>query len=371
MYRIWYGEPQRIRGFLVEHHFEFDGLQDWKIGWLRPPQDPPRINSSLLVRRRNVRAIADEASHHGILAELIHGRKPVLRGERYNPVLSCVEERSCGYQHRAHLLVHKAREGCLQVLIVHGSCNEQILFDAAGCVLDVFQLPRCRWEARVDQGAQLTDNTGFFGSTGADLGSQSANGGLGGVQVGCNYQTGNWVFGIQGDYDWASATSNNNNNNTFIVLSPALGISALSASTKIDSLASVTGRVGYSWSRFLGYVKGGGAWVKDEYSLQGTLIAPFNGTQTVGSLTNTRGGWTVGVGGEYAFLDWLTGFAEYDYYGFTSQSANFNCVSGTVVCTIPGTTTAVGTIPINATQHINVFKVGLNLKFGGGLFGGW
>jgi hypothetical protein len=31
----------------------------------------------------------------------------------------------------------------------------------------------------------------------------------------------------------------------------------------------------------------------------------------------------------------------------------------------------VGTIPINATQHINVFKVGLNLKFGGGLFGGW
>jgi outer membrane immunogenic protein len=217
----------------------------------------------------------------------------------------------------------------------------------------------------------LTDNTGFFGSTGADFGSQTANGGLGGVQVGCNYQTGNWVFGIQGDYDWASATSNNNNNNTFIVLSPALGISALSASTKIDSLASVTGRVGYSWARFLGYVKGGGAWVKNEYSLQGTLITPFNGTQTIGSLTNTRGGWTVGVGGEYAFLDWLTGFAEYDYYGFTSQSANFNCVSGTVVCTIPGTTAAVGTIPINATQHINVFKVGLNLKFGGGIFGGW
>ena len=38
--------------------------------------------------------------------------------------------------------------------------------------------------------------------------------------------------------------------------SPALGISALSASTKINSLASVTGRVGYSWGRFLGYVKG-------------------------------------------------------------------------------------------------------------------
>jgi hypothetical protein len=31
--------PQRIRGFLVEHHFEFGGLQDWKIGRLRPPQN--------------------------------------------------------------------------------------------------------------------------------------------------------------------------------------------------------------------------------------------------------------------------------------------------------------------------------------------
>jgi hypothetical protein len=31
----------------------------------------------------------------------------------------------------------------------------------------------------------------------------------------------------------------------------------LTSNTK--SLASVTGRVGYAWDRFLGYVKGGGA----------------------------------------------------------------------------------------------------------------
>ena len=59
----------------------------------------------------------------------------------------------------------------------------------------------------------------------------------------------------------------------------------------------------------------------------------------------------MGVGGEYAFLDWLTGFAEYDYYGFGSRSANFNCVSGTVVCTIPGAHDRLWwTIPINATH---------------------
>ena len=37
--------------------------------------------------------------------------------------------------------------------------------------------------------------------------------------------------------------------------------------SNIRSLASVTGRVGYAWDRFLLYVKGGGAWERDDYSM--------------------------------------------------------------------------------------------------------
>ncbi|HEY7244045.1 MAG TPA: outer membrane beta-barrel protein [Xanthobacteraceae bacterium] len=211
----------------------------------------------------------------------------------------------------------------------------------------------------------LTDNFGFFGPIGTSLGSNTASGGLGGLQGGCNYQTGNWVFGIQGDYDWASATSDNATGTAFLGLAP-LGISAVSESTKVDSLASVTGRIGYAWGRFLGYVKGGGAWVKNDYTLTATFVppAPFIGTAPLGTLSNTRGGWTIGVGGEYAFLDWLTGFAEYDYYGFSSQSANFNCVGGVTVCVFPAGV-PLAAIPVDVTQHINVVKVGLNVKFGG------
>ena len=42
----------------------------------------------------------------------------------------------------------------------------------------------------------------------------------------------------------------------------------------VKSLASVTGRIGYAWDRFLGYVKGGGAWERDNYdfSLAGVVI---------------------------------------------------------------------------------------------------
>jgi len=34
----------------------------------------------------------------------------------------------------------------------------------------------------------------------------------------------------------------------------------------------------------------------------------------VSTTSATFGGWTVGIGGEYAFTDWLSGFVEYDYY---------------------------------------------------------
>ena len=34
---------------------------------------------------------------------------------------------------------------------------------------------------------------------------------------------------------------------------------------KVKSLASVTGRVGYVWDRFLGYVSGGLDWERDDY----------------------------------------------------------------------------------------------------------
>ena len=91
----------------------------------------------------------------------------------------------------------------------------------------------------------------------------------------------------------------------------------------IRSLASVTGRVGYAWGRFLGYVKG----AAPGCAMSTRCAARFLGGVGLASPlpTKHRGGWTVGIGGEYAFLDWLTGFAEYDYYGFGTKTTNFNC----------------------------------------------
>src|SRR5262249_54990318 len=99
------------------------------------------------------------------------------------------------------------------------------------------------------------------------IGSQDLSGWEAGGQVGFNFQAGSWVFGIQGDYDWADATAT-----TTGILGP-LGASETS---RVRALGSVTGRVGYAWDRMLWYVKGGIAWERDNYDFAATFnLVPF------------------------------------------------------------------------------------------------
>ena len=172
---------------------------------------------------------------------------------------------------------------------------------------------------------------------GFNVGSHDANGWLGGAQLGCNYQTGAWVFGIQGDYAWADASGSSAN---------LLNVGGI-ISSDVKNLSSVTGRVGYAWDRFLLYVKGGGAWEKDEYVV--TAVVPVALTAT-GS--QTRSGWTVGIGGEYAFTNNFTGFVEYNYYDFGNKSVSFVGPLANALANIEDTK--------------SVVKIGLNWKFGKG-----
>jgi outer membrane immunogenic protein len=174
-------------------------------------------------------------------------------------------------------------------------------------------------------------------TTGVAHSTQDISSWLGGGQVGCNYQVSTWVFGVQGDYDWTNASASARDG-AFV---------GLTDQSTIKALASVTGRVGYAWDRFLGYVKGGGAWENDNYLITTTATGATSATAS-----ETRTGWTIGVGGEYAFAEWLTGFAEYDYYDFGTKTNTF-------VTTVPST------VLIDVRERKSVAKVGLNIKLGG------
>ena len=172
----------------------------------------------------------------------------------------------------------------------------------------------------------------FFGQSD---GSHDADGFLGGLQGGCDYQLpGGFVIGIQGDYAWADADGSRAS-----VLFPGDR-----NHSSIESLASVTGRVGYAWDRFLGYVRAGVAWERDEYHVSSPQAF------VVATASETRGGWTVGVGGEYAFTNFLSAFVEYNYYDFGNRDLTFVSPRDAFVVGIDETKT--------------VLKGGFNYRFG-------
>lgn len=173
------------------------------------------------------------------------------------------------------------------------------------------------------------------------------NGWLAGGQIGCNYQVGQFVFGVEGEMSWADIDG--------FALDPFFASKNGDPQTlaaKSEWLASATGRVGYAFDRFLVYGKGGAAWVHDRYdaALFGFLAA----TPTLFSASETRFGWTVGAGIEYAFWDRWSVKVEYNHYEFDDRRINlFDPVGGNIV-------------PTDIEQRIDTVKVGVNYRFWSG-----
>lgn len=176
----------------------------------------------------------------------------------------------------------------------------------------------------------------FFGQS---LGGHDADSWVAGVQAGCDYQfAGGFVIGIQGDYAWTDAEGSHDS-------ARELGVAYHS---KVRSLATATGRIGYAWDRFLGYVKGGGAWERDDYWATTIVVG------TAYTARETRSGWTIGVGGEYAFTNFLSGFVEYSYYDFGTREIGF-------------TPQLAGLRPafVDIKETKSVVRAGFNFRFGG------
>jgi len=184
--------------------------------------------------------------------------------------------------------------------------------------------------------ANASDPTGVnFAPLGASI-SQDDTGFLGGFQFGFNWQTGNLVFGVQGDMAWTTINAG--------LTDPFSTTTTLNYKT--DWLTTVTGRVGYAWDNILLYGKGGAAWVHNNVSVTDPTI-PLSATGN-----ETRFGWTAGGGLEYGFAPNWTGFIEYDYIGLGTAS---------VTVTDP----IAGPLSANFEQNIQTVKGGINYKFGG------
>ena len=198
---------------------------------------------------------------------------------------------------------------------------------------------------------------------------------LGGGQAGCDFQLpARWVIGFEGDASWANIGSSKLlAGSTTVISSDFTTTTAVTSnanlSFKTDFTATATARLGYAIG-FLGegliYAKGGAAWVGNEHGFDGqiatktcdvltptlcsTAVTPFSFSRT-----ETRLGWTVGVGVEWAVLRYWSVKGEYDFLDFSGHNV-------TLTDPVLG-----GTATVNVKQQISEVKFGINYRFGPGL----
>jgi outer membrane immunogenic protein len=123
-------------------------------------------------------------------------------------------------------------------------------------------------------------------------------GGFGGGTLGYNWQTGQFVFGLEADAAFADINA---------------GVTALGVTveSEIRSLGTVRGRVGVAFDTVLLYATGGYAWAENKFSV---TIPPLSLSES-----NFHHGWTVGAGVEWMFAPkWSVKF-EYLYRDFGSE----------------------------------------------------
>jgi outer membrane immunogenic protein len=174
-------------------------------------------------------------------------------------------------------------------------------------------------------------------------GAHDVHGFVVGVQGGCDYQfAGGFVIGVNVQWAWANADGEHRRllDSDFVLHS------------EVTSVGSVTGRLGYGFDRFLLYVKGGVAWERDEFH-----IRHIDCSECVWSAEDTRTGFTVGIGAEFAFTNWVSIFVEANYYNFDDESIKFTRDScGQIGC---------DPFDKRIEEEKFIVKAGLNLRFGG------
>jgi outer membrane protein OmpA-like peptidoglycan-associated protein len=166
--------------------------------------------------------------------------------------------------------------------------------------------------------------------------SFSPGGGMGGAHIGYNWQMGNFVLGLEGDAEGGDIGGLER-----IGGIPVIGSAGIGSSMDFD--ASVRGKLGYAFGRFLVYGTGGVEF--------GDVTTHYNapvGTR-VGGSSEIRTGWTAGGGVGYALTPNWEGDIEYRYADLGGQTT---------------ATTVLGTPVVGHNEfNYNMIRVGLTYRF--------
>jgi len=171
---------------------------------------------------------------------------------------------------------------------------------------------------------------------------------LGGVQGGYNWQSGAFIFGVEGDVSRASLSE------TRTV--PTIGAGSFARmSAGSDWLGSARGRIGFAgWNNMLLYLTGGPASANIED--KGHMTRFIGAAEYVADADSTtiRPGWVAGGGAEWMVGPQVTARLEYLYYDLNNNPR----LAGPIT---PGIF-----IPVSfawTNYRVQVVRAGLNYKF--------
>jgi outer membrane immunogenic protein len=192
----------------------------------------------------------------------------------------------------------------------------------------------------------------------------NSSGFTGGLTAGYNWQSSNFVFGIESDFNYFGVRGSKTSGP---VLYPCCAPSTFTVNSSVSSdwLITLRPRIGIASNNWLFYATGGLAVanVKSDFSFTDTFASAAESA----SISKTKAGWTAGVGTEYAVMNGWSVKAEYLYVdlgrdGTTSSNLHNRDAFGIFPANF--------FFPLNVFTHSadlrsNIVRVGLNYKFGG------
>jgi outer membrane immunogenic protein len=186
----------------------------------------------------------------------------------------------------------------------------------------------------IEGGGGWADTRHTNSGNGINSGTVGIDGGLFGGTYGYNWQSGSWVFGLEGDFSWSGIKKNFDDNNGGGFCS-----GAAQCVTDLRWLGTDRARLGYAWDRLLVYGTAGVAYG----NVQGTLTAAG-----FGLADSTRAGFVFGGGTEWAFAPSWSVKAEYLHIDHLGDATYSNA----------------GGFPEKISlRNIDIVRVGLNYRF--------
>lgn len=172
---------------------------------------------------------------------------------------------------------------------------------------------------------------------------------IGGVQGGYNWQSSNWVLGVEADIQGSNQKDDDNCHGRC-----ATNVVNLAYQQRMNWLGTLRGRVGYALGPTLFYGTAGAAWSTVNTDVQ---VAQVPGLFiSAASLSHRRSGWTVGGGME----------TPLDFFGllgknWTATTEYLYVDLGRTTVSIDGAPFGTHTMDLRFTEH--VFRGGINYHF--------